>query len=101
MLTSVTDQPAETLSLTARKDYPKSLVLDVNSATYADVRDSLRAQNSSDMVRNKLIHLNQVVLRERQPVETTSNSRVGQLIFGSFLIAFVILLIRTVARVWR
>jgi len=94
MLTSVNDLPADTLSVTAGKDHPKSLVLEVDPATYADIRASLRAQNSSDMVVNKLIHLNQVSLRERKPMEIGNTSRVGRLIFGGFLVAFV-------TRVWR
>ncbi len=77
------------------------VILDVNPPTYAEIRNSLRAQNHSEMVGNKLIHIHEVTLREREPMEGCDSNFKGLLLFGGFFAGFIALLIWVVTGIWR
>jgi len=76
-------------------------ILDVNPSTYAEIRDSLREQGHADQIGNKLIHLREIALRERDPMEVPNNNFKGLLLFGGFFAVFIALLVWTATGIWR
>jgi hypothetical protein len=61
------------------------LILDISPAAYAEIRDQLRQQSHGASVGNKLIHLDRIILREREP----NREGIGVLVFGGLLVGFV------------
>jgi len=72
------------------------LILDVSPATYADIRDQLRQHGHRENVGNKLIHLNDIPLREREP----NREGLGILFFVAFFAGFTAFLVWAVTHMW-
>jgi len=73
-----------------------ALILDVSPGAYAEIRDQLRRQGRGGNVGNKLIHLDDIPLREQEP----NREGLSVFVFGVVFAAFLAVLIWAVTHMW-
>ncbi len=72
------------------------LIIDVSPAAYAEIRDQLREHGHGENVGNKLIHLGDIPLRERDP----GKEGIGIAVLGLLFVSFAAFVIWVVAHFW-